>query len=31
MINDKILEQIREEMIGEIVKGKGLTDIEKHL
>jgi hypothetical protein len=31
MINDKILEQIREEMIREIVKGKGITNIEKHL
>lgn len=31
MINDKILEQIGEEMIREIIKGKGIVDIEKHL
>jgi hypothetical protein len=31
MINDKILEQIREEMIREIMKGKGVMDIEKHV
>ncbi len=31
MINNKVLEQIREEMFHEITKGKGITDIEKHL
>jgi hypothetical protein len=31
MINDKILEDIRDEMIREITKGKGIIDIEKHL
>lgn len=31
MINEKIFEEIREEMIREIKKGKGITDIEKHL
>ncbi len=31
MINDKILEQIRDEMIREITKGKGIVDIEKHV
>ena len=31
LINDKILEEIREEMIREIKKGKGIVNIEKHL
>jgi len=31
MINDKVLEQIREEMLHEIIKGKGIIDIEQHL
>jgi hypothetical protein len=31
MINDKVLEQIREEMLHEITKGKGIIDIEQHL
>jgi hypothetical protein len=31
MINDKILEEIREEIIGEIIKGKDIVDSEKHV
>lgn len=31
MINEKILEEIRDKMIQEIIKGKGIVDIEKHL
>ena len=31
MVNKKVLEQIREEMLYEITKGKGIIDIEQHL
>ncbi len=31
MINDKILEEIREQMIREIRSGKNIVNVEKHL
>jgi hypothetical protein len=31
MINEKILEEIREEMIRQIIRGTGIGDIEKHI